>query len=204
MSPDGAGPVACDITSEFEGRVRMEGKELVRLTAEGGIENDIIATEMLIDRATRPAHKRRGRIAPTGWIRHCSERIRRDGVSGEEPDTDGVAGPLHGVDTASVRIETVTERSPASSLDTAARIALTVLIDHRTATARVHRDCILRLEIDAFDDVDFAIVGPRGAGHPKRRPNATCATGHVLQVENYEPMCVLGFAGEADAVAATA
>ena len=97
----------------------------------------------------------------------------------------------------------------------------------------MQRHCVLGLEVDAFDDVDFAIVGPlvtleisifdtdylewalwllemgrgvayRGARRPKSGPNATGSTWHVLQVKDHETMCILVSARDTYAVAATA
>jgi len=66
----------------------------------------------------------------------------------------------------------------------------------------VHGHCILRLVADAFDDVDFAVVGPAGARHPKGRPNTAGVAGHVFEVEDHEAVGVLFGTCDTDAVTA--
>ena len=56
--------------------------------------------------------------------------------------------------------------------------------------------------VDAFDDVDFAVVGPVGPDHPERRPGTAGGAGHVGHVGDEEAVVVGFLAGEADRGAA--
>ena len=57
------------------------------------------------------------------------------------------------------------------------------------------------LQVNAFDNVDFPAVGPRGANHPKCRPGATPSR-HVVQVYDEQTRVVGFFRRDADRVAA--
>lgn len=65
----------------------------------------------------------------------------------------------------------------------------------------MHSHGVLGLVVDAFDDVDFAVVGPGGPGRPEGGPDAAGTAGHVFEVEDYEAVRVLLCACYADAVA---
>ncbi len=115
-------------------------------------------SEMLIDRAPGPTHERSGRVPPAGRIRGCRERVGGDVAAGEIEDVDGVARPFQGVYASPVPVEAVAEGRRAAVLDAAAPAA--VLVHQGAARVGVQCHCILGLEVDAFDDVDFAVVGP--------------------------------------------
>ena len=150
-------------------------------------------------------NKRRGRIAPKRPD-PALQRAHPPGrcFGGRLLDTDGVAWSTAWRRRRRLRshIEPVTERSPASSLDNCSPHCLeqfSLIISVQPAlVCIVTAFCAWRLT--PSNDVDFAIVGPRGGPSSKRNAGQTpqCATGHVLQVEDYEPMCILGVAGEAD------
>jgi len=49
----------------------------------------------------------------------------------------------------------------------------------------VQRHCVAGLQVYAFDDVDFAVRGPRRTDHPEGGPGAA-AGGHVRDVGDEE------------------
>ena len=127
-------------------------------TAEGRVENDVMIIEVLIDRTPGSTHKRSRRIPPAGWVGGIGERIGWDVAACEIKDVDGIARPFQGIDPSSVPIESIAEGRRASILNATAPSA--VLVHQGAARVGVQCHCVLRLEVDAFDDVDFAIVGP--------------------------------------------
>ncbi len=66
----------------------------------------------------------------------------------------------------------------------------------------MHSHCVLRLVADAFDDIDFAVIGPAWARHPKGRPDTAGIARHVFEVEDHEAVGVLLAARDTDAVTA--
>lgn len=59
-----------------------------------------------------------------------------------------------------------------------------------------------RLVVDAFDDVDLAVLGPVRAQHPEGGPATADAAGHVGQVEDDQTVSVGVCAFQADGLAA--
>ena len=49
----------------------------------------------------------------------------------------------------------------------------------------MHGDSVLGLEVDAFYNVNFAVVGPGGADHPEGWPDATLEDWTVSDSQNY-------------------
>ena len=129
-----------------------------RRTAEGGVEDDVVVSEVVVDRAPGPAYEGGRRSPPAGRVRGSRERVGGDGAAGEVEDVDGVARPFQGVDPAAVTVEAVAEGRRAAVLDPAAPAA--VLVHQGAAGTGVQCHGVLRLVVDAFDDVDFAVVGP--------------------------------------------
>ena len=114
--------------------------------------------EVLIDRAAGSTHKRSARIPPAGWIRGSRERICWDVAASEIEYVDGIARPFQGIHPSSMPIESIAEGRRSSILNATAPFA--VLVHQGAVRIGVQCHCVLRLEVDAFDDVDFAIVGP--------------------------------------------
>ena len=139
-------------------------------TAECSVENDVVALEVVIYRAALAALEGCSGWTPRSRIRGVAAYASRNVTAGEEPYIDNVAGPFHSVDAAAAIVETVTESVRATSLHAAACASLAALIDHGAAGAAVHGDCVLGLVADAFNDIDFAVIGPRGACHPEGWP----------------------------------
>ena len=90
----------------------------------------------------------------------------------KEVDVDIVACPFHGVYTATIVIEAVTEGGGTADLGAAAVATFAGFAYHRAGGACVHGDGVLGLEGDAFYNVNFAAVGPGGPEHPEGRPDA--------------------------------
>ena len=90
----------------------------------------------------------------------------------KEVDVDMVACPFHGVDTATIVIEAVTEGGRTAGLGAAAVVTLTGFPNHRAGGSCMHGDGVLGLEGDAFYNVNFAVIGPVGAEHPEGWPDA--------------------------------
>lgn len=55
----------------------------------------------------------------------------------------------------------------------------------------MQRHLVGGLQVDAFDDIDFAAGGPVGTDKPESRPG-TAADGHVCDI-GYEEPFVVGF-----------
>lgn len=188
LAPDGAGPVA----------------------AEGGVEDDVVVLEMLVDVTAALAVVGSAADEAGAGMPPCARvRVRARDVAGfaaarEKPDVDPAAGPLHGVDAAVGVIEPCTEAVGVRGLDVAAQGALAGAAGEAAPVAGVHGHAVAARGIDALDDVDFAAVGPVRARHPEGGPGAADAAGHVCEIEDYEAVGVLGFASEAYAGAASA
>ncbi len=130
------------------------------VAAESGVEDDVVVFEVVVDRAAWAALERGCGVAPAGGVGVGARGAVWDAAAGEEPDVDGGAGPFHGIDTTLGVVEAVAEGSGATGFGTAASFALAVFVDHGAAAVGVHGHCVLCLVVDAFDDVDFAVVGP--------------------------------------------
>ncbi len=171
------------------------------ITTEGSIEDNIIVLEMLIDITPTPTLERCNRVAPGSWVGSIASSTIRNTIPAEEPDIDRVTSPFHSIHAAVSVIETIAVGCRTAGYDTAAGIALTVFIDHRATRASVHCHGVFRLVADTLYDIDFATVWPGGAGHPESGPDTAGAAGHVLQVQYYQAVRVLGLACQTDAVA---
>jgi hypothetical protein len=129
-------------------------------TAECSIENDIVVLEVIIYCATLTTLEGCSGRTPRRRIRGVAAYASRHVTAGKEPYVDNVAGPFHSVDAAAAIVEPVTEGVRAASLHAAACASLAALVDHGAAGAAVHGDCVLGLVADAFNDIDFAVIGP--------------------------------------------
>ena len=89
------------------------------------------------------------------------------------------------------------------TFEVAATISLAGASRKGAPVVGVHGHLILGVEADTLDDVDFAAVGPVGARHPEGRPDTTGSAGHMSEIQDDETMCVAGFGGESEGVAAT-
>ena len=103
----------------------------------------------------------------------------------EVPDLDEAGGPLHGVDAAARGVEAgavarahVVDHGAAvvaaavaavGVADGGARLAAGTGADG-AAGRRVQRHLVLRVVVDALDDVDLAAVGPVRTDHPESGP----------------------------------
>ena len=64
-------------------------------------------------------------------------------------------------------------------------------------------ESIRLLVVNAFDDVDFAIVGPVGTYKPEGWPGAADSSWHVFEVDGKQASFIARFACDADAWTAT-
>lgn len=108
--------------------------------------------------------------------------IRRDLAAREEPDTDALAIPLGGINTAVVLVESIavglvvvvvngtTNVGPlVRGLDVAitrAELATEPGFVDRVARVGVQGNLVGRLLVCPFDNIDLAVVGPVGTKHP--------------------------------------
>lgn len=141
LSPDGACPVA----------------------AEGGVKDDVVVHEMLIDIAVGAANEPCGCRTPAPRVGLGYRDIGWDTVTGEEPDVDGGAGPFGGVDAAAGIVQVGAIVVDAGGFDGAAKTAFAVGVGEGAAGAGVHGHLVLGAGVDAFEDVDLTAVGPRGS-----------------------------------------
>lgn len=147
-------------------------------------------------------------------------------LAGEEPDGDVLAGPVGGVDAAPDGVEAGAEVGGVGGEDAAALVfglrggvgvavggvevaghggaggTVVVAVVDGAAGGGVEGHGIGGGAVDAFDDVDFAGLGPIGADEPKGGPDAADAAGHVSDVGEEEAMVVCLVAGDTDALAA--
>ena len=114
------------------------------------------------------------------------------------PDRDTLRSPFHGVYGATVVVELVAVRLSRGFVEGAALVAVhsdiavfgiglkepVAAIGHGTRGGRVERHEVLRLIVDTFDNVNFAIVGPVGTKGPEGWPGSTNAPGHVAEVDD--------------------
>lgn len=165
------------------------------------------------------AVEKSGRLSPSRRVRVGACKVGRSIVVGEEEDLDEFIGPLHGVDTTVVTVESITVRGGVARVDTAAGVvALAGGIDvavagrHVAAEARVvdaaaitgvQGHGIAALLVDTLDDINLSVGGPVGADGPERRPGAAHGTGHVGKVKDEQALVVGGSRGQTDTLATT-
>ena len=123
---------------------------------------------------------------PGGWVRIIRIGIRRDTVSREKPDRDGIGGPFHSVDSSTDLVEPSAVGGRVGVLIEAALVGiLTGGVDVAVCSEQLGGEagCLFDsaafhgvdgedvgcLAVDALDDVDFAILGPVGANGPAGR-----------------------------------
>lgn len=90
------------------------------VTAEGGVENDVIVLEMLIDVAVVPSNEAGCCSSPGRWTGVGFEGVARYSSTRPEPDVDVSTRPFHGVDTATSVVEVGAVVIGANGLDVAA------------------------------------------------------------------------------------
>lgn len=159
-------------------------------------------------------------LTPAGRVRCAVGEIGRNGVSGEEPDVDRLACPFRGVDSSTVGVEAISKAvGVATANRTANIVALSCSIDiairgfelsreltgvgDAATSVRMQSHVVDRLGVDAFNDIDFSIVGPIGPQQPKRWPCTTGTCGHMCEVDNEEAVVVRFFAAYPYAVPTT-
>lgn len=174
------------------------------VAAECSVKDNVVVLKVLVNVTGSPSYKRSGRVAPARRIWRATGNTAGDVAAAEKPNIDSTAGPFHCIDTSLVIVEAIAKGVAATGLDPTALVALTVRVDHGTASVGVHSHRVLRLIIDALNDIDFAIVWPARTSHPESRPNPTGTARHMFEVEHNQTMRVLLGACHADAVAATA
>lgn len=123
---------------------------------------------------------RRG--TPARWVGATAGDIGGNTRVGEDPNTDGITGPLSSVNTAALVIESVPVGAGAGASDSTASIfrlfgsldvavagldgtAETGVVD-RATIAGMQSHLVDRLIIDTLNDVNLAIARPVGAEHP--------------------------------------
>ncbi len=79
------------------------------LPAKRRVEDQVVVLEVLVDIAR--AGELRRRLAPAARVGVAGFDILRDFGAGEEPDLDGLGGPLGGIDAAAVGVEVGAEGS---------------------------------------------------------------------------------------------
>ena len=79
------------------------------VAAKGGVEHDLLILEVGIDVAIRSSLESRDGVGPFGGIGRPAQDIPGLLTAGEEPNLDGIPGPLHGVGSTFVEIEAVAE-----------------------------------------------------------------------------------------------
>ena len=149
--------------------------------AERRIKHDVLVLEILVKIATR---KVRLRSSPIGGIGVAGLDVSWNLVPDPEPDLDTRRSPLRSIDTTTTVIEWRTDASADIGYNGAAVVAAsraTVLgcagitgLSTRTSVHRAPRcgmqsDLVRGLEVDAFNDIDFAAVGPVRSVHPAAR-----------------------------------
>lgn len=157
-------------------------------------------------------------LAPRGWVGVLGYDVLRDFRAGEEPDFDGLGGPLGGVDAAAVGVEASAKASPVGGGDAAASVlGLFGVFDVAVCCGRCARkagvlDCaagvgvqghaIIWSGVDALDDVDFAALGPGLLAEEPHCGPCAASEGDVEDIGD-EEAAVVGFCGlKADASSA--
>lgn len=74
------------------------------VAAEGGVEDDLVVHEEVVDVAAAAAERGHG-LAPAAGVRAAGRDVRGHGGAREEPDVDAGRGPLGGVDAALAVVE---------------------------------------------------------------------------------------------------
>lgn len=190
---------ACSIVLPNIGRARPAATE-------GGVEDDVVLLEELIDSAAAACEVRRGR-APGRRIGsgRGREDVGWDGGAREVVDGDVGRGPLDGVDAAACSVE---RRAEACWVGEGCRAAgggcwiarIAVIGAERGDIGRdcvlegaarrgMQRRLILRVGVHALESVNLTVRRParvRGS-RPKGRPGTT-SLGHVAYICNEETM----------------
>lgn len=147
------------------------------ISTERRIDDDPMFLEILVDVAL--ARKGSSWMSPTCGLRVWSHHISWDLPAREEPDFDVVGVPFHSVDAAAVGVEAVAERFGTVVAGTAAGVRVLARgvdeavggerlagLDGKVGVAAfggVEGNVVVVVAVDAFDNVDFAVVGPFAA-----------------------------------------
>lgn len=122
------------------------------------------------------------RSTPARWVRATAGDVGWYTRVGEDPNTDGITGPLSRVNTTTLVVESISIGTGARASNGTASIfrllsgldvAVTGLdgttetgVLNRATIAGVQSHLVDRLVIDTFDDVNLAVARPVGAEHP--------------------------------------
>lgn len=114
--------------------------------------------------------------APAGRIGTAAGDVRGNAATREEPDADGITGPLCRIHTTASVVEVGTKRLGGARRDLASRVCglsrrihIAVGRDQATREAAagdaaaitgVEGHVIVALVVDTFNDVNLAVVGP--------------------------------------------
>lgn len=160
----------------FGGAGTIAAPDIARpVAAEGRVEDDLLVLEIMVDVAA--ALEFRDGVSPAGGIRVAAGDVGWDAAAREEPDADGVAGPFCRVDTTAGRVEagavggggrggdsTSSVCGLPGGIDVAVRsrhgASVSAIVGNGAPGRGVQGHGVLGLGVDAFDDVDFAAVGP--------------------------------------------
>lgn len=189
-----------------EGRAFSVGVPDIRgsspVTAEGGVEDHVVVLEVGVNVATGATVELGSRLAPGIGVGGFAGDIRRNLAAGEEPNRDVIGSPLHGVNTASDVVETVTVVLVVGGIlaTASARIvgvavgllqsggAERALVGDGTTRASVQGDGVISLCVDTLNNIDLARRRPVGSEEPHGRPDTTDATRHVGNVRDEQTM----------------
>lgn len=152
------------------------------IAAEGSVEDEVVVHEVLVDVAVVAADEAGCGGSPVAGSGVRAGDIAWDAATREEPDVDVAARPLHGIDPATGIVEVGAIVVGAGGFDGATKATLATAAGEGAPVARVHCHLVLAAGVDAFNDVDFAAVGPIRACHPKCGPCPADTAGHMGKV----------------------
>lgn len=172
------------------------------VTTESNVEDDLKIVEVRVN--VTVSSEFGCWSSPGRWVRATTGDVGGNTGVREEPNTDGVAGPLSGIDAATMLVEPVSVRGRASARDSTSSIlrlagsldvavasldvtAKAGIIDRATRTG-VQSHLVGGLVVNTLDDVNFAVVRPIGTDHPERRPGTANTAGHVVQIQDHQTM----------------
>lgn len=177
------------------------------VTAEGGVEDELLGFEMFGD-AARALHMGHGSAESSNIGVAFGDRAGNR-TTGEEPELQEFIGPLHGVDTTTVLVERSARRTLGALNNTSSgtRIFTTfrrgkraahLLAGNLTGAARMQDNLVRFILIDALDDIYFTIRRPVFACGPKGGPGTADASGHVLKIDDKQSFVIILVAPNAD------
>ena len=125
-------------------------------------------------------------LGPAAGVGGAGGDVLGDGGAGEEPDGDLRRGDLGGIDAALGAVEAGAVRGGVGGLDAATLVVAVGDVAVGVGYGAAHGDArgdaaagvgvqgrlVAGLVVDAFNDVDFAFVGPVRADEPEGRPRS--------------------------------